>query len=338
MIAHAEADEQFMRAALAEARKGLGLTSPNPAVGAVIVRGNRIVARGYHRAAGQPHAEIEAIRALRSPAQAAGATLYVTLEPCSTHGRTPPCTDAIIKAGFGRVVYGATDPNPSHAGRARKLLAAAGIEVTDGVLAGECAALNVAWNHWITTGMPYVIAKCGMSLDGRIGSHPEARWITTEASRQDAMRLRAQVDAILVGGNTVRIDNPHLTLRGVSGRQPWRVVWSRRGDLPCDAHLFTDEHRASTLVFRKQSLAQTFRELGRRNITSVLIEGGGQTLGEAFDRGLVHRAVFYVAPKFLGGSISAIAGRGALESSERRLRDVRFERIGDDLKVDGTLA
>ncbi len=215
-------DERFMRLALVEARKGIGRTSPNPAVGAVIVRAGRVLARGPHRGAGLPHAEIEAIDAIPRMGRCRGATLYVTLEPCSTQGRTPPCTGAILAAGFARVVFGATDPNPKHAGRAAKILRAAGIAVTSGVLAGECVALNRAYNHWITTRKPWVIAKCAMSLDGRLTRRPgESTWLTSPAARRHAQALRARVDAILVGAGTIRADNPRLTVRGIRGaRQP----------------------------------------------------------------------------------------------------------------------
>jgi diaminohydroxyphosphoribosylaminopyrimidine deaminase/5-amino-6-(5-phosphoribosylamino)uracil reductase len=329
-----------MRAAVAEARKALGLTSPNPAVGAVIVKNRRILARGYHHAAGKPHAEIEAIRALRSPAQAAGATLYVTLEPCSTTGRTPPCTEAVARHGFSRVVYGATDPNPAHAGRADAILTTGGISVTRGVLAGECEDLNTAWNHWIVTGRPYVIAKCGMSLDGRISSHPDSRWITSPASRADAMLLRASVDAILMGGETVRTDNPKLTIRGIKGaRQPWRVVVTNSGNLPAAAHLFTDRYRDRTLVFEGQTLANVLAALGRMNITSVLIEGGGRTLGEAFDHRLVNEAVTYLAPQLIGGPVPAVGGEGVSRNEDGlRLIDPTYTRIGDDVRIRGRIA
>jgi diaminohydroxyphosphoribosylaminopyrimidine deaminase/5-amino-6-(5-phosphoribosylamino)uracil reductase len=327
-----------MQAALDEARKGLGKTSPNPAVGAVIVKGRRILARGHHHAAGRPHAEIEAIRALASPAEARGATIYVTLEPCSTQGRTPACTDALTRHGFARVVYGATDPNPAHAGRADAILQAAGIAVTTGVLADACTKLNAAWNHWIVTGRPWVIAKCGMSLDGRISSHPESRWITSPESRADAMRLRAGVDAILVGGGTVRADNPKLTIRGIPGaKQPWRVIMSRSTTrLPAAAHLFTDRHRDRTLVFSREKLGAVLAALGKMDVTSVLIEGGGRTLGEAFDAGLVNEAVIYMAPQLLGGPVPAVAGLGVGRSEDApRLADVGYTRIGDDVRTRG---
>jgi len=334
------ADEKFMRAALREAAKGVGQTSPNPAVGAVIERGGRIVARGWHRRAGEAHAEIEALRALKKPALARGATLYVTLEPCSTHGRTPPCCDAIRAAGFARVVIGAIDPNPSHAGRGMKLLRAAGIDVTTGVLGEECAALNRAFNRWIVTRTPWVIVKAGLSLDGRLTRPPgEGQWLTSAQSRARAMKLRARADAILIGAGTLRADDPQLTVRGVKGaRQPWRIVLTRGGRLPKTARVFTDAHRARTLVFRGKSLRAVLRELGRREITSVLIEGGGEVLGQAFDQRLVDEVHFHLAPLLCGGP-DVIAGVGAGSSAASHLlQQPRYERVGDDLHVTGFLS
>ncbi len=327
-----------MRAALREAGKGVGRTSPNPAVGAVIVAGGRIAARGHHRQAGLPHAEVEALSALGERRRAKGAELYVTLEPCSTSGRTPPCTDAIVEAGFEKVVIGALDPNPAHAGRAVKLLRAAGIRVEKGVLEEECRALNPGFNKWIVTGMPFVIAKAGMSLDGRLSRPPgEGKWITGPASRQHAHRLRAEVDAILIGAGTLRADNPRLTVRGVPGaRQPWRVVLSRSGALPAGAHLFTDAFKERTLVYAGKSLREALRDLGWRGVTSVLIEGGSQVLGEAFDRGLVDRVHFFMAPLFLGGEKVVVGGRGAGKTAEAwRIVEPRYEKIGGDLHMWG---
>ena len=317
-----------MRLAIREARKGIGKTAPNPAVGAILVRNGKVISKGWHRAAGRPHAEIDA---LGKVSDAAGCTLYVTLEPCSSHGRTPPCTAAIIHAGISRVVFGATDPNPAHAGRATKILKKAGVEVSSGVLADQCSELNSAWNKWISTGLPFVTAKAGMSLDGRIASFPGRRWITSEAARADAMKLRAGCDAILVGAETVRIDNPHLTTRGVSkGRQPWRVVWSRSGEIPPESKILTDEFRDRTLVFKGKSLLSVLRDLGRRGVQHVLIEGGGQTHGEAFDRGLVDRVVFYVAPVLLGGNTPAVGGRG---KNNIQLAKPDYKKVGADLRI-----
>jgi diaminohydroxyphosphoribosylaminopyrimidine deaminase / 5-amino-6-(5-phosphoribosylamino)uracil reductase len=326
-----------MRTALAEARRGIGRASPNPAVGAVLVRGQRVISRGYHRASGLPHAEIECLTAaprgsLRS------AALYVTLEPCSTIGRTPPCTEAIVRTGVGRVVIGATDPNPLHGGRGIDQLRASGIEVTTGVLAAECSRLNEAFNKWIVTGKPFVIAKCGMSLDGRLTRAPnEGRWLTGPVARRHAMQLRAQVDAILIGAETLRRDDPRLTSRGVRGaRQPWRVVLSRSGKLPLTAHLFADRFAARTLVYRNKALRQVLADLGRREITSVLIEGGGNVLGQAFDARLVDKVQFYLAPVFTGGPVLAVPGRGAGSTAGgAKLSQTRFERLGPDLVVTG---
>lgn len=323
-----------MRLALLEASKGMGRTSPNPAVGAVIVRHGEILAQGWHRKAGKPHAEIEAIRALATPELAQGATIYVTLEPCSTHGRTPPCVNAIITAGFRRVVIGATDPNPRHAGRGLGLLRDAGLEVTSGILEKECTRLNEAFNQWIVTGQPFVIAKSAMSLDGRITRPPgEGQWLTSPASRRWGHRLRAQVDAILVGAETIRRDNPRLTVRGVGRhRQPWRVVISRSGNLPPGAHVFTDAWKERTLVFPE--LQDALQELGRRQILSVLIEGGGEILGAAFDARLVDRVEFFYAPILTGGPTSAVAGHGVGSNEEGlRLVDPVFTQSGPDLHL-----
>ncbi len=332
-------DPDFMRLALDAARRGLGQTSPNPAVGAVIVRDSAVLATGFHASAGGPHAEIQAIRALENPDTARGATLYVTLEPCSTHGRTPPCTEAIQRAGFGRVVVGATDPNPRHAGRGLDILRTAGIVVDAGVLADECTDMNRAFNRWITTGMPWVIAKTGMTLDGRLTRGPgHSPWITSEESRLHAQRtFRAAVDAILVGGETVRADTPRLTVRGVpDARQPWRVVWTKSGDLPTDAHLFTDPHRGRTLVFRDVPITDVLRDLGRRGVLTVLAEGGGGLHGVLFDAGLVDEIAFYIAPVLGGGPVPAIAGVGCSTPQEAvRLTGVAMERIGPDILFRG---
>lgn len=296
-----------------------------------------MIGRGWHRAAGLPHAEIEALCSLRRPELAHGATLYVTLEPCSTSGRTPPCTKALIGSGVGRVVYGARDPNPKHAGRADKILRSAGIQVTPGILAPECEAMNEAWNKWIATGLPFVTAKAGMSLDGCIASPPGTRWITSSESRADAMKLRAACDAVLVGGGTVRADNPRLTVRGIPcTKQPLRAVWTRSGNLPEKSRLFTDAHAARTRVYQGISLRSCLRKLAREGVQTLLIEGGGHLLGESFDRGLVDRAVFYMAPVLIGGAVPAVGGKGAADPSEAyQLEDPDYRRIGPDLRISG---
>lgn len=329
--------ETFMRKALAEARRALGQTSPNPAVGAVLVIDGKIAAKGHHQHAGAAHAEIECLRRFnkRIPKSA---VLYVTLEPCSTIGRTGRCTEAIINAGVANVVVGATDPNPRHAGRGIEILKNAGLEVQSGVLADECSALNEAYNKWITTRRPFVIAKCGMSLDGRLSSAPgEERWITSAASRRHARQLRAEVDAILIGAKTLRADNPRLTVRGArAARQPWRIVMSRSGSLPREAHLFTDRFADRTIVSKARSLDAVLRDAGEKEITSVLIEGGGEILGEALDQRLVDKIQLYLGPVLIGGPIVSFAGVGAGHSGEApRLHRVRYERIGQDVCVIG---
>jgi diaminohydroxyphosphoribosylaminopyrimidine deaminase/5-amino-6-(5-phosphoribosylamino)uracil reductase len=327
-------DEAFMSEAIREAEKGVGRTHPNPAVGALIVAGRRVVARGWHKGAGHLHAEIEAVRNAKREALR-GATLYVTLEPCSTHGRTPPCTESIVEARFARVVYGATDPNPMHAGRARRILSSAGIEVSSGVLASRCAALNTAWNKWIATGMPFVTAKAAMTLDGRISSPPERRWISSKASRQDVMRLRSRVQAILVGGETIRRDDPQLTVRGIRvSIQPLRIVWTKSGRLPKSAQIFTDEYKDRTVVFSNASLRSVLCDLGRRGVASVLVEGGARVLGEAFDRSLVDEVYFYLAPMVTGGPVPSVGGRGVADvQSAIDLERPVFRRIGEDVRL-----
>ncbi len=351
-------DERFMRRALALARRGLGKTSPNPAVGAVLVRKGRVIGEGWHRRAGGPHAEVFALRGVN----AHGATLYVTLEPCSTWGRTPPCTDAIIAAGVKRVVVAARDPNPKHNGRGLKMLRRAGIRVEAGLLADEAARMNEAFNKWISTGIPLVIAKAGMSLDGKIATRTgDAKWITGEAARREGHRLRARVDAILVGTNTAVRDDPELTVRhGVRGQQPWRVVVDARGRVSRKAKVFTDGQRRRTLVLTASLAPATWRRyllrmgaeaivlphknaridlqaalkaLGRRDITSVLVEGGGELLGSLFDARLVDKVALFYAPIVIGGrgAVASVAGEGATKVGKAvRLRDCRWRRIGKD--------
>jgi diaminohydroxyphosphoribosylaminopyrimidine deaminase/5-amino-6-(5-phosphoribosylamino)uracil reductase len=243
--------EAFMRRAIELAKRAWGDTHPNPMVGAVIVEDGEIVAEGWHTRAGEPHAEPTAISALgRKPKP--GATLYVTLEPCCTHGRTPPCTEAIKAAGFARVVIGATDPNPAHAGHGYEVLRAAGIEVVTGVLAEECADLNLIFNHGIVAGSSFFALKIASTLDGRTATRTgESQWITGPEARTEVMRLRRLYPAIAVGSGTVKADNPKLTARLPEGEScPIRLVLDRSGHLvgKKDFHVFSDEHKARTIV------------------------------------------------------------------------------------------
>ena len=330
-------DDALMRLALREARRGIGLTSPNPPVGAVVARSGRVLGTGWHRRAGAPHAEIEAIAAAGGPVKVRGATVFITLEPCSTRGRTPPCVDALIAADVRRVVWAVDDPNPAHAGRARTRLRQAGIEVTCGVGAAAAGELIGPWAKWITTGMPWVIAKAGVSLDGRI-TRPrgEGQWLTGEPARADAMRLRRRADAVLVGAGTLRADDPALTLRpGVPGKvQPWRVVLTNSGELPSGARLFTDAHRERTLVFRGQPIEAALRELGARGVVTVLIEGGGSVLAQTFAAQLVDEVCLYVAP-LLCGTGRALIDPAHFSAGSIALRDVKVKKLGDDVRISG---
>jgi diaminohydroxyphosphoribosylaminopyrimidine deaminase/5-amino-6-(5-phosphoribosylamino)uracil reductase len=333
-------DVHWMGMAIREGRQGIGLTGPNPPVGAVIVKDGKLIGSGHHRIAGGPHAEIEALKNARAafPKLIRGATIYITLEPCSTHGRTPPCTDALIEAGLSRVVYGASDPNPQHQGRAEELLQRQRIRVTRGIMLGECQELIRPFRKWITTGMPYIIAKAGQTLDGRITRPPgEPQWITNDAARAHGRRLRQRVDAILVGAETIRRDNPRLTLRGTFSQpeklQPWRVILSRSGDLPEDSIVFTDQFKERTFILPGMEFADVLRELATRQIASVLIEGGGIILSQAFRGGFVDEAHWYIAPRFCGGGQPSLAGPPFDRSIE--MRDVKILPMGDNVLVSG---
>jgi diaminohydroxyphosphoribosylaminopyrimidine deaminase / 5-amino-6-(5-phosphoribosylamino)uracil reductase len=330
-------DEKFMRIALNEAKKALGQTSPNPAVGAVLVVDNRVVAKGHHRGAGRDHAEVECLRNLAAPIPSR-ATLYVTLEPCSTEGRTAPCTDAIVRAGVRNVVIGAIDVNPRHSGKGILQLRNGEVNVREGILADECAQLNEAFNKWIITRRPFVIAKCGMSLDGRLTRRTgESRLITGNSARRHVHQLRAQVDAILVGAETVRVDNPRLTVRGVRGaRQPWRVVLTRSSKLSGRAYLLSDRLRSRTLIYERKSLAGVLKNLGERSVTSVLIEGGGDVLGQALAARLIDKVQVYVGPILTGGAVIAFPGRGfETAASALRLHSVSYRQLGKSICITG---
>ncbi len=327
-----------MRRALELARLGVGLTLPNPRVGAALVCGGKIIGEGYHQRAGGPHAEVNAVAdAKRHGHAVAGATLYVTLEPCSTHGRTPPCTELILREKIARVVFAATDPNPAHAGAAMKLLRAAGVEVSSGLLAEEATALNRDFNWWIVRRRPWVVAKIALSLDGRIVTPAgDDRWLTSSEARRVAHELRWESDAILIGAETARQDDPRLTVRlpdlgGLPGRsgkvQPWRVVVTRSGKLPRDLKLFTDRHRDRTLVFRNEGLEEIVAALGAWGVSHLLIEGGGEIMTEAFRAGLVNEVAFFIGPAVMGTLPRALKKLDA----PIRLREVSYRAVGADL-------
>lgn len=367
-------DTRFMRRAIALARRALGCTSPNPMVGAVLVRKGRILGEGWHHRAGQPHAEIEALQDCeRNGFSPAGATLYVTLEPCCTHGRTPPCTDAIRAAKVRRVVVAATDPNPRHAGRGFNILRQAGIETHHGVLASEATRLNEAFNHWIVHRTPFVTVKAAMTLDGKTATATgESKWITGEMARRHAMTLRRGVDAILAGVNTVIADDPSLTLRSGPANHPRvacrrRIVLDPRARTPIDSKIVTDPFRATTTIVttaaaprnRRQALSQLvavweapvqgdgidlpwlLARLGSENVTHLLVEGGGETAAGFLLHGHAHRIAFYYAPKVIGGRDArrAVAGDGIGDSHQAvRLSDVESRQVGEDLFVTARVA
>jgi diaminohydroxyphosphoribosylaminopyrimidine deaminase/5-amino-6-(5-phosphoribosylamino)uracil reductase len=332
-----------MSLALEEARNGLGRTAPNPPVGAVLVKDGVMVGKGWHRAAGQPHAEREALAdALQQHGKDAirGATLYVTLEPCSTHGRTPPCTQGIVEAGISRVVYACVDENPAHAGRADRLLAEAGIEVRAGVLAGEAGKILRPFFKTRRTGLPWVLWKTAMSLDGRITRPPgEGPWLTGEAARADVQKLRSTVDAILTSGETVRRDNPALTIRVpelLAGReQPWRVIATDRPEsIAPDAAVIAEGARERTLIRPRSDLAGTLRKLvNEQGVLTVMVEAGGVFSAALFEAGLVDEVVVYYAPLLCGGTLPALAGEGFDESL--KLDEISFLQIGQDVRLRG---
>jgi len=359
------ADESWMRLALELARRGRGRTSPNPMVGAVLVRGQRELGRGWHRGAGLAHAEIEALRdATRRGHRPRGSTLYVTLEPCSTQGRTPPCTVALMAAGIRRVMVGTTDPNPAHQGRGLRQLRRAGleVEVVRGPLTEACTQLNEAFNHWIVQGTPWVVLKSAMTLDGRIADAAgRSQWITGSAARSHTHRLRACADAILVGIHTILADDPALTVRGCRAGKPLRrIILDSQARTPPDAQVVKDAHRScTTLVVSARApksrvhelsrhariwtapirdgridLAWVLRALGAEQVVSLLVEGGGEVNASFLQQRLVHRVALFYAPKILGdrNARSAVGGIGARDwSGVLRLREVRRRRLGSEL-------
>jgi diaminohydroxyphosphoribosylaminopyrimidine deaminase / 5-amino-6-(5-phosphoribosylamino)uracil reductase len=315
--------EDFMRLALAEAEKGRGRTHPNPAVGAVVVGGGRVIGRGHHRKAGLPHAEVNALRA--AGARARGADVYVTLEPCNHQGRTPPCTDALIAAGVRRVFFGSADPNPLVDGHGARRLRRAGIEVHSGILRAQCDAANEAWFKFITTGLPWVVLKAAVTLDGKLAAAArDSKWISSTASRRLVHRWRNELDAVLVGAGTVRADDPRLTVRGVpGGRNPLRVVL---GAVPRRARLLREPGET---ISERGALPPVLRRLGDRGITTVLVEGGATVHGAFLETGLWDELRLFIAPKIFGADALSWAGR--TRAVEVQLRTV--ERIGPDVLV-----
>jgi diaminohydroxyphosphoribosylaminopyrimidine deaminase/5-amino-6-(5-phosphoribosylamino)uracil reductase len=361
-------EKTYMKLALRLAARGEGWVSPNPMVGAVVVKGGQVVGRGYHRRAGLPHAEVEALAAAGEAAR--GADLYVTLEPCNHQGKTPPCTRAILAAGVRRVIIAALDPNPQVTGGGAEFLAAQGVDLTIGVLETESRRLNEAWIHWVNTGRPWVVAKAACSLDGKIATvGGESQWLTGEAARGLGHRLRHRVDAIVVGVGTVLADNPQLTTRRPrgQGKDPIRVVLDSRLRLPLTSRLLNldspaptwvattgqarldtiktmEERGAQVLVLPadagRVSLPALLKELGARQVQSLLVEGGAETLGAFFDQRLVNQFYFFYAPKILGGQKAPgmVGGQGIVHLREAHIaKNLTVRRVGGDLLVSGYL-
>jgi diaminohydroxyphosphoribosylaminopyrimidine deaminase/5-amino-6-(5-phosphoribosylamino)uracil reductase len=358
-------DEKYMRMALQLAGKARGLTSPNPMVGAVVVKGGKVISRGYHRKAGASHAEAIALK--RAGSKAKGATLYVTLEPCSHRDkRTPPCTPLVLQSGVRRVVIAMIDPNPRVAGRGVRTLKKAGLDVVTGILKDEARKLNEAFIKHITTGMPFVTLKIAQTLDGKIATASgESKWITGKEAREEGHRLRAVNHAILVGINTVLHDDPSLTTKIPGGRDPLRVIVDTRLRIPLRAKVITQRSSARTCIATldtmpkeklvklldtgteillargrkgRVDLKSLMKMLGSFGVTSVLIEGGSEVNASALKAGIVDKVVMFIAPVIMTGadSLSCIGGSSPVKLSRAlRLRNVTSRRIGQDIMVEG---
>ncbi len=356
-----------MAMALRLAMKGWGRTSPNPLVGAVVVRDDQVVGKGFHPKAGEPHAERIALE--RAGSQARGGTLYVTLEPCNHYGRTPPCTEAVLASGVRRVVIGQTDPNPEVAGGGAQRLREAGIQVEIGVLEARCRRLNEAFNFFVTRKRPFIALKLAATLDGKTATKTgDSRWITNERSRNFVHRLRGGMDSIMVGMGTVRADDPQLTCRWKNGRDPLRVVVDGSLSLTPDRKIFNPDSEAGLLVFTGVAadpekaavleasgaevvrveiengfvdLKAVFSTLAERRILSVLIEGGGTLAASALRAGLVDRLYFFYAPKIIGGNgAPGMIGDLGIETMAEclRIKDTRLRRFGEDFMVEVSIS
>jgi diaminohydroxyphosphoribosylaminopyrimidine deaminase / 5-amino-6-(5-phosphoribosylamino)uracil reductase len=354
---------KMMRRALALARCGVGKTAPNPAVGCVIVRDGKIVGRGWHKKAGTPHAEVHALR--EAGELAAGADVYVTLEPCSHFGKTPPCAKALIAANVARVFVGMVDPNPLVAGSGVEMLRQAGIEVESGLLEKRCQELNRPFIKWIQTKLPHVILKSALTLDGKTAtSNGDSKWITGDKSRLEVHRLRGRVDAIMVGVGTVIKDDPLLTCRVPGGKDPLRVVVDSTLRIPLHAAVLDVPSPAKTVVATcsrdwakvealksrgaevmicneragRVDLPDLFKRLGATGVQSVLLEGGSHLAGAALRGGLIDRCMIFFAPKVVGGDgFGLFAGEGVTMMGDAiHLEEMTVKRVGGDILVEGT--
>ena len=358
-------DNYYMRMAISLAGKGIGKTSPNPMVGAVIVKDRKVIGQGYHKKCGDYHAEINAINNTRK--NISGSTFYITLEPCSHHGRTPPCVDTLIKKGLKRVVVGTPDPNPEVNGKGIKILRSKGIRVDVGILDTECRKLNERYFKFIKTGIPYVTVKYAQTLDGRIATKSgDSQWISSEASRRYVHHLRSVNDCVMVGVGTVATDNPKLTVRHVKGRNPLRIIVDSKLRIPIKSYVLTDDNShptiiattskasvkkvaviknlgAEVLLVNKErngrvSLSSLLKELGKRDITSVLVEGGSEIVTSLLKANLVDKMIIPIAPKIIGKGLEAI-GDLNIKKIKDAIRFLSFKTMkkGDDIIFEGTL-
>jgi diaminohydroxyphosphoribosylaminopyrimidine deaminase / 5-amino-6-(5-phosphoribosylamino)uracil reductase len=363
-----ETDPLFMARALELAARGQGTVEPNPMVGCVLVRDGAVVGEGWHRKFGGPHAEVEALRVAGPSAK--GATAYVTLEPCCHHGKTPPCTDALIAAGVARVVCAQRDPFAAVSGRGFAALESAGIAVEVGLMEAEAKYLNAPFLKLVQTGKPWVIAKWAMTLDGKIATRTgDSQWISGEASRAIVHELRGRMDAIIVGRGTAERDNPLLTARPAGPRVATRIVVDSTASLSLQSQLLQTIHDAHVLiavaddasaenvarlqsagcevvkckrdpVTKKLAIDELLAELGRRRMANVLVEGGGELFGSMFDAGAIDEAHVFIAPKLIGGkgATSPIGGAGVSKiASALKLADLEMRHVGDDFYLQGRI-
>jgi len=358
-------DERFMREALVEAERPGWRTHPNPQVGAVLVKNDQIIARGFHEAPGRAHAEVAALRQLHNPRDAEGAEIFVTLEPCHHTGRTGPCTEVLLESGVSRCIIGHVDPDPRVSGKGIAALREAGIECVVGVLEADSKRLNEAYLKRVLFSLPFVTVKVAVSLDGKIATRARhSRWITGKESREEVHRMRDQHDAILVGTKTLLDDNPELTCRlPEGGRNPLRVVLDRKLRAPLSRKAFAEQDKAPTLVFTGRSslqlakgrfegsgvevlgaselggvldLEEILHQLAARGVTTLMCEGGSELIAGLLGRGLVDRFVSFIAPKIIGGSDAPgpVSGLGFETMAEAAQLDIeRVDRFGDDVRI-----
>ncbi|NQT32132.1 MAG: bifunctional diaminohydroxyphosphoribosylaminopyrimidine deaminase/5-amino-6-(5-phosphoribosylamino)uracil reductase RibD [Candidatus Omnitrophica bacterium] len=358
-------DTKYMEMALILAARAEERTYPNPMVGAVIVKSGKIIGKGYHQRSGGPHAEVEAIRSASCPLR--GATMYVTLEPCDHHGKTPPCTDAIIKSGIKKVIIAMKDPNPLNSGRGSRKLKKAGIQVEVGTSSGEAARLNKKYIKFIKMGLPYVTVKLAQSLDGKVAARDgSSKWISSSTSRKYVKKIRSGFDAVMVGVNTVLADDPFLLDEKRIGYDTHRVVVDSKLRIPAASNILKTAKKSKVIIGTtasarkskikslkkannvdvvvsgkrsgKVSLKSFLKKLAKKGIVNIFVEGGGTLAGSLIDEGLVDEVMFFISPKILGGEYSSIKGKGVSNIAKAlELRDMRVKKSGDDIFVRGVI-